>query len=228
MIQAVEPQGTTDVHLQVIDLNLAAIQWYRSLGFFLLTLTKSVVGKASDSNMIVYLEMKWDPSLAGATLEKYIQTLPPMIKGEVLNEAISITYPDKPGVLDVEIVGYDGSSRLHFVSSSGLSFWDGDEFTDEVDLNNFFRSGRVKFKRPLSVICRNNLLLKRSQKQAKVDDLEEARRQEERTMLEEAMKVKGPLTRQRRRPEDAKVPQPISPPLQLQGKRGGIDVLGIC
>merc|ERR1719329_663132 len=93
--------------------------------------------------------------------------VPHLFKSEVVHEVITIDYPDKSGVFTVRITGYDEQKQWHYVDSSGLSLWDGETFTDIINVNEFFRDGYVSFQRPLSLIHRDAELLKRELKRGK-------------------------------------------------------------
>merc|ERR1712032_754356 len=144
----------------VLELNHGAMCWYRSVGFAIVRLYTEFVGEREQANVIVFLEMQRREGSLG---------VPTLFKGEVVNEVITIDYPDKSGAYQVRIVDYDGHRRWHHVDSCGLSLWDGETFTDLVDLNVFFRDGHISFARPLSLVHRDVELSKREARRAKAD-----------------------------------------------------------
>lgn len=163
MYRALGPREQQDVRLCVLDLNAAATQWYRSCGFVVTGLSLDRVGEREDYHVIVYQEM----SLRKDADETVPMSIPTLFRGEVIREVIRIDYPDQSGVFDVRIVGYDEKERWHYVDSRGLSLWDGECYTDVVNLNEFYVQGHVSFKRHLSLIHRDVELSKREARRAK-------------------------------------------------------------
>jgi len=160
MIQALDGECCNNVRLSVLELNHVALRWYRSVGFAVFRLYTEFIGEREQANAILYLEMQRGEGNVG---------VPALFKGEVVNEVITIDYPDKSGAYEVRIVGYDGHRKWHYVDSCGLSLWDGETFTDTINLNQFFRDGHISFSRPLSLVHRDVELSKREARRAKAD-----------------------------------------------------------
>lgn len=166
MLNSLRPAEKADVRLSVLDINTAAMEWYRSSGFVVTGLSLDRIGERDDYNVIVYQEMR--------LLRDHATSIPSIFRGEVIREVIRIDYPDKSGTFDVRIVGYDEKERWHYVDSRGLSQWEGENFTDVVNLNEFYRNGFVEFKRHLSLVHRDVELSKRDVRRAKVEARERA------------------------------------------------------
>ncbi|CAE8628061.1 unnamed protein product [Polarella glacialis] len=169
MLEDILIKAQDDVNLSVLDLNEAATRWYRSQGFVISGISKDFLGTREDANVIVYQAMQ---RLQGKPREKAAlkgKGPPNMFRADVLQEDIRIVYPDGSGTFDVKIVDFieKGKDRLHAVDSAGLSLWDGETFTDQIDLNDFFRAGHVHFLRHLSLVMRDAELNKKLARQEK-------------------------------------------------------------
>lgn len=284
MQRSSEAQGVFDMRLQVVDLNIAAMEWYRSLGFVITEFSRIFLGGRDDANIVVYQEM-WRSGVpperqhslhsptssirdftAGATPSgsslpgdgpEAIEEIPgesvhddatgtmmsassppsvwgiasevttkgddasekaplgtlglaanktkdlaPLFRSEIIGEIVTITYPDNAGVFDVRVSKYDENTKWHIVESDGLSYWDDDDFDDEIDLNEYYRNGRVRFKRHLCIIHREMTLRRREARKAQMEirgRSARAKEQEGQRLLQVTMSAVGPLTRQRRR-----------------------------
>jgi len=66
---------------------------------------------------------------------------------EVCGEVVEITYTDsgEAETYRMRIISFNKKLGWHMVDSKGLSKWDGDDFTDEVDLNSMHAAGQVVF-----------------------------------------------------------------------------------
>jgi len=53
----------------------------------------------------------------------------------VIGSIIDLTYEDPPATYRVRIVSFDRKVGWHKVDSEGLSVWEGESFTDTVDLS---------------------------------------------------------------------------------------------
>eukprot|EP00448_Togula_jolla_P019827 CAMPEP_0170579124 /NCGR_PEP_ID=MMETSP0224-20130122/5821_1 /TAXON_ID=285029 /ORGANISM="Togula jolla, Strain CCCM 725" /LENGTH=385 /DNA_ID=CAMNT_0010902137 /DNA_START=92 /DNA_END=1249 /DNA_ORIENTATION=+ len=164
MFQALPREARDDVRLSVLDLNPSATRWYRSFGFVVVSISRECLGDREDANVIVYQEMR---CAAGEARLAAALTVPLIFRAEVLNQVVTVSYPDKSGVFDVRIVEYLEAEHWHKVDSAGLSVWDGESFTDTIDLNAFFRDGHVEFKRDLSLVYRDVELVKREARRVK-------------------------------------------------------------
>mmetsp|Transcript_97825 Transcript_97825/g.276727 ORF Transcript_97825/g.276727 Transcript_97825/m.276727 type:complete len:365 (+) Transcript_97825:58-1152(+) len=58
---------------------------------------------------------------------------------------LDIDYPSDACVFRVKVTGYNAARGWHNVDSTGYSLWEGEAFTDEVDLNAMHAQGLVKF-----------------------------------------------------------------------------------
>lgn len=69
------------------------------------------------------------------------------LDNKVVGRVIDIHYheEDPPATFRVRIVSYDKKKHWHGVDSKGYSVWDGESFTDEVDLRQMYEEGHVKF-----------------------------------------------------------------------------------
>lgn len=163
MIEALGPEECGELRLSVLDLNSVATKWYRSIGFIVVNLSREQIGFKDQVNVIIYQEMR---RLSGAKRSEPL-LFPSLFKNEVMHEVITIDYPDKSGVYTVRIIGYDEQQRWHHVNSDQLSLWEGETFTDIINLNEFFRDGYITFQRHLSLIHRDVELSKRELKREK-------------------------------------------------------------
>lgn len=163
MVEALEMDVREDIRLSVLDLNTMATRWYRSQGFVVFNLSRDFIGHKDEVNVIVYQEMR---RLDGGKKET-LKSVPSLFKGEVIYEEIRVHYPDNSGTFDVRVVGYNERERWHFVDSRGLSLWEGETFTDEINLNEFYRDGHVEFKRHLSLVIRDAEFTKLERRRAK-------------------------------------------------------------
>eukprot|EP00416_Gambierdiscus_australes_P009987 CAMPEP_0171127112 /NCGR_PEP_ID=MMETSP0766_2-20121228/114648_1 /TAXON_ID=439317 /ORGANISM="Gambierdiscus australes, Strain CAWD 149" /LENGTH=174 /DNA_ID=CAMNT_0011590199 /DNA_START=101 /DNA_END=621 /DNA_ORIENTATION=- len=164
MLKALPPALQQDIRLSVVDLNTSATKWYRREGFVVVNLSRELIGQRDEANVIVYQEMRRVKNVPKSQL-----TVPLLFRREVMYEIIRISYPDNSGVFDVKVVGYNEKERWHFIDSRGLSLWEGESFTDTVNLNEFFRDGHVQFKRPLSLVQRDAYLTLRESRKAKAE-----------------------------------------------------------
>jgi len=64
---------------------------------------------------------------------------------EVCGRVIDLTYIDPPATYRVKITSFDKEQGWHNCDSEGLSTWDGESFTDLIDLNQMNADGLVKF-----------------------------------------------------------------------------------
>jgi len=163
MLKAVPSAQSQDIRLSVVDLNTPATKWYRREGFVVVNLSRELIGQRDEANVIVYQEMRRVKGIPQNQL-----AVPLLFRREVMYEVIRITYPDNSGAFDVKVVGYNEKERWHFIDSRGLSLWEGESFTDTVNLNEFFRDGHVQFKRPLSLVQRDAYLTLRESRKAKM------------------------------------------------------------
>lgn len=176
MLDGLQADEQEEVRLGVVDLNSKAMEWYRSKGFVIFNIMREFIGSREDANVIIYQEMR---KVSGGR-ESDTQKVPSFFKNEVLQEIIQIKYPDGSGVYDVMIVGYEENERFHYVDSAGLSLWEGDTFTDIINLNEYFRDGFINFRRMLSLIHRDVELLRRRTQQAKKDEAKAEEEQKKR------------------------------------------------
>lgn len=163
MAKAAGPEAAQDVRLSVCELNSAAVKMYRSLGFHIEKLTASPAGDRADCNMLAWLGMR---RLFGSTASS--QKAPSLFKSEVVGEVCTIRYP-KEGAFAVRITKHLASKGWHGVNSLGLSTWDGEDFSDTIDLNNYFARGLVDFHRPLSLAFHDAELKKKASRKQKAD-----------------------------------------------------------
>jgi len=162
---ALRPEEQEDVRLAVVDLNVDAVRWYRGNGFLVVNLSRELLGERDDANVIIYQEMR---RLLG-TRQHEALAVPLLFRTEVTREVINIDYPDGSGSYEVKVVGYDEKERWHYVDSRGHSRWEGETFTDIINLNEYFRDGYVRFKRCLSLVHRDIELSKREVRRAKAE-----------------------------------------------------------
>lgn len=64
---------------------------------------------------------------------------------EILGQVIDLSYTDPPATYRMLVVHFDKEQGWHHVDSNGLSTWDGESFTDEIDLNQMYSQGLVRF-----------------------------------------------------------------------------------
>lgn len=64
---------------------------------------------------------------------------------EILGRVIDVRYQDYPDPYRARIVQYDKKSGHHHIHSRGLSTWDDESFEDEIDFNDMYGKGEVKF-----------------------------------------------------------------------------------
>lgn len=64
---------------------------------------------------------------------------------EICGRVIDLSYLDPPATYRVRVLSFDRQSGWHICDSEGLSTWDGESFTDEVDLNQMSAQGLVSF-----------------------------------------------------------------------------------
>merc|ERR1712037_1018508 len=112
MTRALDGECCRDVRLSVLELNHGAMCVYRSVGFAIVRLYTEFVGEREQANVVVYHEMQRSDGNPG---------VPALFRGEIVNEVITIDYPDKSGAYQVRIVDYDVCRRWHHVDSCGLS-----------------------------------------------------------------------------------------------------------
>jgi len=165
MMGALSSEECAEVRLSVLDLNTVATRWYRRIGFSVVNLSREQIGPKDRANIIIYQEMR----RINGVKRSDVLSVPLLFRNEVVHEVITIDYPDKSGVFTVRITGYDEQQRWHYVDSSGLSLWDGDTFTDIVNLNQFFRDGFITFQRHLSLIHLDAEMSKRELKRSKAE-----------------------------------------------------------
>ena len=134
MLRSLNEEEHDDVCLNVLDFNVMALHWYRSRGFVVVGLTTKLLGPPETASVIVYERMR-----RCAVPRDDFAAVPCLFKQEVVQELVTINYPDNSGIFDVRIVGYNNRQRWHKVDSEGLEqgTWIDDSFTDEVDLNLF-------------------------------------------------------------------------------------------
>jgi len=67
--------------------------------------------------------------------------------GQICGRVVDVTYSDTdpPTTYRARVVSYDPKNRWHIIDSKGLSTWEGEDFTDEVDLNAMYAMGSVLF-----------------------------------------------------------------------------------
>lgn len=74
-----------------------------------------------------------------------VARLPLRCFGEDLVGAIlDVTYLDPPCVYRVRVVRFCPKTGWHTVNSEGLSMWDGDSFTDRIDVNQMNAAGQIQ------------------------------------------------------------------------------------
>ncbi|CAK0845323.1 unnamed protein product [Prorocentrum cordatum] len=154
------------IRLSVLDLNAPAALWYRSKGFLVVGVCRELLGQKEEANVIVYQDMQ---RLDGSRKLEPL-AVPLLFRDEVVHEVVHIDYPDDGGSFDLRVVGFNERDKWHYVDSRGLSMWQGDCFVDEVDLNEYYRDGRVQFKRPLSLVWREGELRRRRERRARADE----------------------------------------------------------
>jgi len=172
MLKQLKPAEYEDIRLSVVDLNVAATRWYRFHGFVVVNLFREFIGKRDDANIVIYQEMR---RFSGSKLE--LMAVPSLFKSEVIHQVITIDYPDKSGIFEVRIVGFDEKNRFHYVDSRGLSLWEGESFTDVVNLNELYRDGYVSFKTDLSLVHHDLELSKREMRKAEALKKQNLKRQ---------------------------------------------------
>lgn len=80
------------------------------------------------------------------TREAKVQATPTPFGREICGRVVELHYDTPPcGIYKVRVVGFCSKMLWHTVDSEGLSLWEGDSFTDEVDLNRMYTQGQVKF-----------------------------------------------------------------------------------
>jgi len=70
---------------------------------------------------------------------------PVRLGDEICGRVIDLSYLDPPATYRVRVISYDLQQGWHICDSEGLSTWDGESFTDEVDLNQMSAQGLVTF-----------------------------------------------------------------------------------
>jgi len=65
---------------------------------------------------------------------------------EIVGEVMDVTYEDFIGVYRVRVTGFDYATGWHQVRSHGvLGLWDGEEFTDIIDVSEMHAKGNISF-----------------------------------------------------------------------------------
>lgn len=172
MLEQVSAKVRMDVRLSVIDLNVRAIAWYRSMGFLVDDLRKEALGAKDEANMVVFVYMQRRTVFQRdirqrPTLAPLEGGSPHLFKAEIVGERVVVDYPDRSGQFEMTIVNFDPKNQWHELDSKGLSLWDGEEFTDWVDVNAFFRDGHVRFHRHLSLLYHHIEVAKRAERKRK-------------------------------------------------------------
>lgn len=72
---------------------------------------------------------------------------PPSTFGaEIVGRVLDVTYEDAPGVYRVCVTKFNRSNGWHRVRSHGAQgLWDGEEYTDVIDVNEMYAKGNVRF-----------------------------------------------------------------------------------
>lgn len=155
---------TEDLRLSVLDLNEMAFTWYRSRGFVLTGVVWEYLGPQDNAHLVAYQVMQrlTRNSPGSVKSDKAI-----LFRSEIIGEIVSIKYPDGSGPFYVTIRGWQESEKMHMVDSRNLSSWDGAPFTDLIDFNEAFTSGRASFHRELSLVMRDVEMTKLLAKEAK-------------------------------------------------------------
>ncbi|CAK8990084.1 unnamed protein product [Durusdinium trenchii] len=151
-----------DLRLSVLDSNTSAFNWYRSRGFVLTGVVWEYLGHQEDAHLVAYKVMQRLTKSESVKSDKAI-----LFRSEVIGEVVGIQYPDGSGPFDVTIRGWIESEQLHMVDSKSLSTWNGERFTDLIDFNEAFTSGRAAFHRKLSLVMRDVEMTKMLAKKAK-------------------------------------------------------------
>ncbi|CAK8989627.1 unnamed protein product [Durusdinium trenchii] len=123
---------------------------YRSRGFVLTGVVWEYLGHQEDAHLVAYKVMQRLTKSESVKSDKAI-----LFRSEVIGEVVGIQYPDGSGPFDVTIRGWIESEQLHMVDSKSLSTWNGERFTDLIDFNEAFTSGRAAFHRKLSLVMRD-------------------------------------------------------------------------
>lgn len=68
---------------------------------------------------------------------------------DAVGSIIDVTYSDEEGgppqKFRMQVMGFEAHSGWHHTNSAGLSFWEGESFTDEIDLTKMYESGQIEF-----------------------------------------------------------------------------------
>lgn len=67
---------------------------------------------------------------------------------EVCGRVVDVTYADPPATYRMRVKSFEKAQGWHICDSAGLSVWDGESFTDEIFLGQFFSEGRLRFIGP--------------------------------------------------------------------------------
>jgi len=66
-------------------------------------------------------------------------------KHDLVGAILDVTYTgDESGTFRVEVIKYDQPTGWHHVNSTGLSEWDGESFTDLIDINSMACEGLIR------------------------------------------------------------------------------------
>eukprot|EP00411_Alexandrium_monilatum_P095466 CAMPEP_0175758760 /NCGR_PEP_ID=MMETSP0097-20121207/65189_1 /TAXON_ID=311494 /ORGANISM="Alexandrium monilatum, Strain CCMP3105" /LENGTH=140 /DNA_ID=CAMNT_0017068071 /DNA_START=39 /DNA_END=458 /DNA_ORIENTATION=+ len=63
----------------------------------------------------------------------------------LVGAVLDVIYSEPEATYRVRVVKYDEDNRWHKVDSEGLSDWDGESFTDTIDVNSMAAQGRIRF-----------------------------------------------------------------------------------
>merc|ERR1712217_365196 len=143
--------------------------------------SQDALGQKSQENVAVYEEMHRCVSGCSLCAEGVVNH---MFGAEVVGEVITIRYPDESGIFAVKIIRYYERRQLHMVDSHGLSLWEEDEFTDLINLNEFYRDGYITFYRHLCQIYREVALKNRQERKEKREAKALQERQERQAELD--------------------------------------------
>jgi len=206
MLAAVDDALREDVRICVLDLNTKGIRWFRSMGFIADDIRKEVIGNKDEVNVIAFVYMQRRLH-NGRPAEVPV---PSLFKTEVVGEILAIDYPDNSGAFEVKVVDYDPRTKRHKVDTEGFCE-DGEEFSEDIDLNLFFRNGHVHFRRQLSLVHRDVELERKALRKRKAEEKQEhlnhlARARAER---ENALDRGGRASRAARRQQQQQQQPPI-------------------
>jgi len=161
MLQALgSSEHGRDVRLSVSELN-SIRPWYRRLGFRTQSLTTTFVGCREEGNLIVFEDMRW----FRGTTQPETQDAPQLFNSNVLDEVLTVTYPDGSGTYRLRVMGYNRERNWHSCDSSNLSTWLGGSFTDLLDLNEYYMNGHAVFDRPLCLAFREQHFARRKKRE---------------------------------------------------------------